>query len=557
MYFSDKNNTNIDDEFKKNNKSFLKFLYNYKLLVFIFIAVIILLIIMMLFFSKKDVPNIQIINYLELKGDENITLYQGLDYVEPGYNAYNSNGEDLTNDVDIKSMLDINRIGEYEIIYTIGDISKTRNVTVVERPKEYTYIYLKTINNDINVYLEIGEEFVEPGYQVFSNVGLDLTSQVKVTGIVDTSKKGTYRLIYSVVDSNNVTISAERTVIVMDTEVELLLSTTQYTNKDVYIKVKIMDEYFDYMILPDNTKVIESMYSYKVSKNGTYTFKIYNTKGMVKEKSINVKNIDKTLPMGTCTVDHDKNGSFITISVKDNAGIKEYIYNNKQYTTNKIVLNEYIDFASVGVYDNAGNYQQINCEVLKLKEELLVDTSHYSDLKGLNYYKIGKADLTTVGCNVTTGDGNVREYFKVHELIASDLTGILTNVCRYINSSSWINELQSAGAYVNKEGSYHAKGLAIDFNDEWTYTVNGNTYRPYGGMGVMTWNRYNKFVCEVCNGKEDCEYNVNYVIFKRYFEGNGWCWGGNWGKEHFDPMHFEIRENNKCVIARKQQISCE
>ena len=94
-------------------------------------------------------------------------------------------------------------------------------------------------------------------------------------------------------------------------------------------------------------------------------------------------------------------------------------------------------------------------------------------------------------------------------------------------------------------------------NDLWVYNANGKQYRPYSSMGYSTWNRYEKFVCEVCDGKEDCEYNVNYVIFKRYLEGNGWCWGGNWGKEHFDPMHFEIRENNKCAIARTQKISCE
>ena len=136
----------------------------------------------------------------------------------------------------------------------------------------------------------------------------------------------------------------------------------------------------------------------------------------------------------------------------------------------------------------------------------------------------------------------------------------MTNVCKYINNSSWINELQTAGAYVNRENTgydYHAVGLAVDLNNEWSYTKDGVTYKPYATMGYWAWHNYNKFVCNVCDGREDCKYNVNYIIYKRYFEGNGWCWGGNWGVEHFDPMHYEIRKDNKCVIGRKQKISCD
>ena len=558
MYFKDRNNTSIDEEFEKENifVSFFKLLDKYKLFIFIGIFLIILLIIIILFLGKKDVPEIKIINYLELKGDINLTLYQGDNYIEPGYYAYNSNDEDLTNEVIIKSTLDINNIGEYEIMYTIGDITKTRTITIIEKPKEYAYIYLKTVNNDVNIYLNAGEKFIEPGYQVFSSVGSNLNDQVKITGKVDTTKKGNYKLVYSIVDSNGVTISAERIVIVMDMEIDLSLSTVEYTNKDIYIKVRIEDEYFDYIILPDNTKITDSTYSYKVSKNGTYKFTVYNKKGNKKVSSIDVKNIDKTLPTGTCIVDHDKNGSFITIDVNDNIGIKEYLYNNKSYNTNKIVLSEYIDSASVVVYDKVGNYQQINCEVLKLKEELLVDTSHYSDLKGLNDYTVKKVDLSDVGCTIVRSDKKTITHLWIHEAIGKNFHGIITNVCKHINNLTWMPYLQSCGTYVSKGDSYHSKGLAIDLNCSWTYQANGTSYKPYGSMGVNTWNNYKKFICEVCDGKEDCPYNVNYVVFKRYFEGNGWCWGGNWGIEHFDPMHFEIRENNKCVIARKQQITC-
>ena len=71
--------------------------------------------------------------------------------------------------------------------------------------------------------------------------GKDLTSKVTITGKVDTSKKGTYKLTYSIVDSNNVTISVSRKVIVMDSDINLSLNTDKYTNNDVTINAYVID----------------------------------------------------------------------------------------------------------------------------------------------------------------------------------------------------------------------------------------------------------------------------------------------------------------------------
>ena len=362
MYFnSNKSNTNIDDEFQKENNNlslFVNKILHNKIILFIGIAIVIVAIMLFLFINRK------ITNYLILNGEENITLYEGSDYIESGFKAYNSKDENLNSQVIIKSTLDTDEVGEYEITYTLGEIVKTRKISVVTKPASYTYIYLKTVNNSVNVYLKVGEKYEEPGYQVFSGSGQDLTSQVKVTGTIDTSKKGNYKLTYSVVDSNNVTISTTRTVIVMDTEVSLSLNTQSYTNDKVTINIGIVDNYFDYMLLPNNTKVTSSTYEYNVSENGKYTFTVYNNKGVSKQASIEVKNIDRTAPSGSCTIDQDQNGSFITIKASDQAGIKKYEYNNQSYTNSTIKLSSFITSAKVRIYDNAGNTKDINCTVV-------------------------------------------------------------------------------------------------------------------------------------------------------------------------------------------------
>ena len=362
MYLnSNKSKTNIDTELtKKNNNLSLiieKITHN-KVPLLIGLAIIIIAIILFLFINRK------VTNYLILNGEENITLYEGSDYIESGFKAYNSKDENLNSQVIIKSTLDTDEVGEYEITYTLGEIIKTRKIKVIEKSASYTYIYLKTVNNSVNVYLKVGENYTEPGYQVFNSEGLDLTSQVKVTGSVDTSKKGNYKLTYSVIDSNNVTVTASRTVIVMDTEISLSLNNPNYTNDKVTINVAVIDNYFDYIILPNNTKVTSSIHSYDVTENGTYTFTVYNTKGVSEQASIEVKNIDRTAPSGSCTIDEDNKGSIININANDKFGIKKYEYNNQIYTSNIIKLSSYIKSAKITIYDNANNTKDINCTVV-------------------------------------------------------------------------------------------------------------------------------------------------------------------------------------------------
>ena len=373
MYFnSDKNDTNIDNEFKqqKNILSTSSKKINKYIFLIIIPIIVILLIAMIYFFANRELPT-----YLTLDGEEIITIYQGSDYIEPGYKAYNSKDEDLSSNVEIKSTLNTDKVGEYEIIYTLGDISKVRKINVIAKSASYTYIYLKTVNNSVNVYLKVGEKYTEPGYQVFNSEGLDLTSQVKVTGSVDTSKRGNYKLTYSVVDPNNVTVSASRTVIVMDTEISLSLNNENYTNGKVSINAMVTDNYFDYMILPNNTKITQSTYIYDVSENGTYKFIVYNKKGTKKEASIEVKNINKTVPTGSCSGSYKDEVSTINITATDDIGISKYMINGVSYTQNKITLTGELEKVNITIYDKAGNTKNISCNLEDKNEVIISDKS--------------------------------------------------------------------------------------------------------------------------------------------------------------------------------------
>ena len=144
---------------------------------------------------------------------------------------------------------------------------------------------------------------------------------------------------------------------------------------------------------------------------------------------------------------------------------------------------------------------------------------------------------------------------QVNSQISTQMHNILNNVSIYVkNNSNMIPRFETAGLYVPK-GGYHGRGLAIDLFNNWSFTYNGKTYSPYVGQGTYVWNEYKRFICDVCNGVENCKYNINYIIFEKYFKGNGWCWGGNWSPGSFDPMHYELRDGG-CLTSNKQQVTC-
>lgn len=209
MYFNDdKADTNIDEEFGEDfTSTAIKTINKYK---FVFIGAVVLeiLILIMIYYGSEKT-----INYLVLHGDDTVNIYRGTSYVETGYEAYNSKNVNLTEAVKVKSTLNASKVGEYEIQYKLGDIVKVRKVNVIQRPDNYTRIGLVKVNDDVDIKLKVGQPYVEPGYEVLSS-DKSLTEKVRVTGTVDTSVKGSYTLTYSVVDLNNVTVNATRTIVV-------------------------------------------------------------------------------------------------------------------------------------------------------------------------------------------------------------------------------------------------------------------------------------------------------------------------------------------------------
>lgn len=70
-----------------------------------------------------------------------------------------------------------------------GEITSTYNVNQRNEPK-------LTLNGPYNEYIEEGSEYVEKGVTAISSIGEDVSSNVKITGTVDTTIANTYKITY-------------------------------------------------------------------------------------------------------------------------------------------------------------------------------------------------------------------------------------------------------------------------------------------------------------------------------------------------------------------------
>lgn len=357
MYFNDSNNgTNIDKEFE-NNKSKRQFKVSKKLL---FIMSIILIIIILVVIAILLKPS-KVEYFLMLNGSSDMVVYQYDEYTESGYQAYDSKGNEYNQDVLVTGSVNTSVAGEYQIKYQYRDQEAVRIVTVLPVDEGITFLILK---GEMTMFLNVGDVYQEPGFMVLDSVNVVNSEMVQVTGNVDTSKPGTYKITYTLNKDNNNKLVVERTVIVMGSDISISYSPTSYTKNKVTISVTSNDNYFDYIILPDGSKNNQRSVQYDVTKNGGYKFKIYSKNGTFKEESIEINNIDTVAPSGNCSGYYLENKTYLKINASDSiSGINKYVINGNEYKTSNITLTGELKNINISLYDKVGNKKDISCQL--------------------------------------------------------------------------------------------------------------------------------------------------------------------------------------------------
>ena len=143
---------------------------------------------------------------ITINGDSNVEIEYGNTYQELGAIA-TKNNRDVTSLVEIKSNVDISKLGVYEVEYLIKDkVYATRKVLVVDDTPPTIELVGAT-----NISVMLNKQYEEPGYTATDNYDGDITKNVEIRR--ENLAEHKYKLIYSVKDSSGNSATAERTVI--------------------------------------------------------------------------------------------------------------------------------------------------------------------------------------------------------------------------------------------------------------------------------------------------------------------------------------------------------
>ncbi len=170
-------------------------------------------------YSKQEFPDVTepVADFI-LHGADDIEIERGSTF-DPlaGVSVRDAAGNDLGYPIQVTGTVNTSLIGVYELLYSVTasqnhPIVVTRRITVVE-----PVVIKPVISGVYDIIILTGSTF-DPLYGVTASDAVDgnLTSEIVVSGSVDTQTPGTYDISYSVTNSNNQTTTVVRSVEVYD-----------------------------------------------------------------------------------------------------------------------------------------------------------------------------------------------------------------------------------------------------------------------------------------------------------------------------------------------------
>lgn len=291
---------------------------------------------------KKAAYDFLIDNTEFLEENDTITIKLGV-LKQKGYLPVNIKNPKTRKNISNESLITVTKInGTYKISLALVDLE---NVT--ENIDDNSPILV--LNGDYIEYVEVNDLYEEKGAIAKSATGEtinNVSKQIKLNNVekssIDTSQLLTYNIIYSVTDSNGLTTSATRTVIVRDTKsptitfpTETDLHVSELADFNIMNRVSVTDNYDTNPTLTVNSSIAQIAGKYVV----TYSAKDSSGNETIERRVISVNddysryytNIEYLESTGTQYIDT----GFIP---NQNTGFDiDFITYNKVSTTN----NEY------------------------------------------------------------------------------------------------------------------------------------------------------------------------------------------------------------------------
>ncbi len=239
-------------------------------------------------------------------------------YQEMGASAI-IDGVDSTDLIEIDtSNLDLNTVGEYDIIYKIKidnkEFTEIRKVKVVDKTKPKL-----TLKGSTSITLIKGEKYKEYGYTVSDNYD-DMKDKVTIESNVNVNIVGNYEVIYKAKDSSGNETKTTRKITVKKPNVIVIKTDDKGTEKP-----NIVDEGITSNKFVENGFYIEGK---KLGNNSNYSVKIKKNDSEF-EKVLDLTKIDQNNYKGTIDITGLSNGNYtLYIIGEETSNLKNKLTND-------------------------------------------------------------------------------------------------------------------------------------------------------------------------------------------------------------------------------------
>ena len=157
---------------------------------------------------------------ITLNGEKNITICPQTEYKEEGYKAVDDYDKDITSKVKTTKQ-------DNKIIYSAKDSSGNKSQIIRTITKEDKTAPNITLSGNKTITLYLGSTWKEPGYKAIDNCDNEITSNVVISGSVNTNKIGSYKITYTVKDKSGNQTIVERVVNIINKPISTNSSSTK------------------------------------------------------------------------------------------------------------------------------------------------------------------------------------------------------------------------------------------------------------------------------------------------------------------------------------------
>jgi len=149
---------------------------------------------------------------LELNGNNIIELEVNTEYEDLGVTAKHFD-KGISDGIKVDSDVDVNKVGEYKIVYTLNKFFVNKEVVRKVLVKD-SDVPIISLNGNSKIILKVGSKYTESGASATDNYDGDISDKVVIEGSVDTSTAGEYILIYKITDSSGNEANVKRIIVV-------------------------------------------------------------------------------------------------------------------------------------------------------------------------------------------------------------------------------------------------------------------------------------------------------------------------------------------------------